>query len=155
LHRSIYARSQGGYSVGGLPAQNVEGVGVDITIAIGHTFYLPKSVDRIGFLLAAAGVSCGFVGILRGSQEIVGIDVAATTGGNAVNVLCGLEGAAGQVGLVAQHVVGAVIGEFDRAVAGIGGRAIGVVVDGLGGAFEVVVGSLVNDATRVGYGLDP
>src|SRR5262249_37809035 len=96
----------------------------------------------------------GFVGKLDGGDQVVGIELAALAGGDAVDPLGLLIGPAGEPGLEGEHVAVAVVRVFRGLVVGIAGRAVNVGLDSLRRLAQVVVVGLGHDAAGVGGGFD-
>src|SRR5262245_21665497 len=128
---------------------------MDAAVAVGGGLLLTQGVDGVTLLLGGAGVAAALVGILDSAEDVVGVEVAARPGRDAVDELGLLVGAAGQVRLEREHVAGAVVSVLGGLIVVGARRAIDVRLNGLGRAAEVVVKGLVDDAARVGRALDP
>src|SRR6266851_1468216 len=154
-YRAIDAATQRRHLVGGLSAENVVNVGVDVAVAVGFGQAFAKGVYRITLLLAARCVASARVGILHRRQNVVAVHAAAAGRGDAVDELRLLVGATDEIGLEREHVAAAVEGILGGLVGRVGDGAAVVGFDGFGRAAEIVVIVFRHYAARVGDGIHP
>src|SRR5258708_29120699 len=108
-HRIVETAGDGRDGVGRPPTKHVIAVRMHVARAVNVSQRLANTVNRVALLVGTTGRSSRWVGILHSGEYVVAIDIAPSTGRNAVGPLGRFRGTAGFNGLEGEEIIIAVI----------------------------------------------